>query len=379
MTAYIILIFEFFYIYIHIGDGTNDVGALKMSHVGISIISVPDVEAKQREALDGLAKIRTEEENGNKKEKKGKKKKKKNRKKNWEEHVKALAEAEEELNSVSLGDASVASPFTSRVTSIRCTKDVLQRGRCTLVTMLQIYKVLGVNCLVNALVLSSLHLVGAKQGDAQLTAVGLVVASLFFFITKGQPLDKLSKRRPPSSILSVEALVSIVVQFGIHFLCIMAVTHMSCIFLDPKYDPSLVPDGAFNPNTLNTATFLITVQATVTTFVVNYRGRPFMQDLHENKIMMRSLQLCYGLLFICALELFPPINDLLQLAPLPSASSVDLLVSNGIERNSSPIILHVLNPLLTTIGFKASLCLFMALDSLVAYVAERALLKIFEG
>mgnify|MGYP001481194107 CR=1 FL=1 len=78
--------------------------------------------------------------------KKKAKKKKKGRKKAWEEHLKALAEAEDELNNVSLGDASVASPFTSRVTSIRCTKDVLQRGRCTLVTMLQIYKILGVNC-----------------------------------------------------------------------------------------------------------------------------------------------------------------------------------------------------------------------------------------
>ena len=28
---------------------------------------------------------------------------------------------------IALGDASVASPFTSRATSIKCTKDVLQR------------------------------------------------------------------------------------------------------------------------------------------------------------------------------------------------------------------------------------------------------------
>lgn len=341
-----------------------------MSHVGISIISVPDVEAKQRDALSGLAKIRDEETKKGLQDKKKAKKRKKGRKKAWEDHVRALAEAEDELNNVSLGDASVASPFTSRVTSIRCTKDVLQRGRCTLVTMLQIYKILGVNCLVNALVLSNLHLAGAKQGDTQLTAVGLVVAGLFFFVTKGQPLDKLSKQRPPSSILTIQAILSIVVQFSVHFICIMGVTIMSKGFLDPKYDPSLVPDGAFNPNTLNTATFLITVQATVNTFVVNYRGRPFMEDLKENKLMMRGLQVCYGLLFVCAMEVFPPINDLLQLAPLPTTPPH--------IQESSEIHYEAINALTSAIGFKSALCLFMVADTVVAYLLENALVNILK-
>ena len=128
------------------GDGTNDVGALKMSHVGISIISVPDLEAKQRDALGGLEQIQQEnrkDREKNRKYKNGKKSKKKKQKQTFEGHLKALAEAEEEISNVALGDASVASPFTSRATSIKCTKDVLQRGRCTLVTMLQIYKILG--------------------------------------------------------------------------------------------------------------------------------------------------------------------------------------------------------------------------------------------
>eukprot|EP00518_Triparma_eleuthera_P016316 CAMPEP_0197564458 /NCGR_PEP_ID=MMETSP1320-20131121/30447_1 /TAXON_ID=91990 /ORGANISM="Bolidomonas sp., Strain RCC2347" /LENGTH=71 /DNA_ID=CAMNT_0043126369 /DNA_START=30 /DNA_END=241 /DNA_ORIENTATION=- len=36
------------------GDGTNDVGALKQAHVGISLISVPEVESKTRKALTGI-------------------------------------------------------------------------------------------------------------------------------------------------------------------------------------------------------------------------------------------------------------------------------------------------------------------------------------
>merc|ERR1712157_162350 len=134
------------------GDGTNDVGALKHAHVGISIISSPAIEAKERKTKEEL----------------GKKTKKQRRK----ALLKQLQQTQDELHYVALGDASVASPFTSRSMSITCCKDVIQQGRCTLVTMIQIYKILGVNCLVNALVLSYLHMYGVKQGDRQLTAIG---------------------------------------------------------------------------------------------------------------------------------------------------------------------------------------------------------------
>jgi P-type ATPase of unknown pump specificity (type V) len=348
------------------GDGTNDVGALKMSHCGISIISVPDLEAKQREAIHGLTSAQEGKTNKDVK-------KSKIRSKKLEDHMRALAEAEEELHNVALGDASVASPFTSRATSIKCTKDVLQRGRCTLVTMTQIYKILGVNCLVNALVLSSLHLSGAKQGDYQLTVVGIVVAGLFFLVTKGQPVNKLSPHRPPPSVLCRQVVSSIASQFAIHFTCITAITVSSKFYLDP-YDPSLVPDGAFNPNTLNSATFLMTVLTTVNTFVVNYHGRPYMQDLVENKMMLRSVQMCYIVLFGCALELFPPLNDFLQLASFPSPrEAMEMLIHSKTSSYSRWCVQFI-----DGLGFKWVLCGFMIADTLLSYFVEKYLVSYFE-
>ena len=153
------------------GDGTNDVGALKQAHVGISLISVPEIEKKRREALDGVRLLQKAEKLSRKLEKAAKagdlqkvaeleKQQKKAEKKtrgggptNASIKVK-MKEADEELSFVSLGDASVASPFTYRGTSIDCCKQVILQGRCTLVIMLQIYKILGVNCLVTALILS---------------------------------------------------------------------------------------------------------------------------------------------------------------------------------------------------------------------------------
>jgi cation-transporting ATPase 13A1 len=165
------------------GDGTNDVGALRRAHVGISIISAPEVEAKQRSATEAISRVKAEHKRERKEKKKGKKSSgstRQNASSTLEESLRQLQEVQEELNYVELGDASVASPFTSRTASIKCCKDVLQQGRCTLVTMLQIYKILGINCLVNAMVLSTLFLNGVKQGDRQLTILGVAVVSVCF-------------------------------------------------------------------------------------------------------------------------------------------------------------------------------------------------------
>ena len=351
------------------GDGTNDVGALKQAHVGVSIISVPELEGKQRLANDVISAVRSVEkrERRSSKTKKTSSKggSKRKRAEQVERSLRALAEAEDELNFVSLGNASVASPFTSRKTSIRCCKDILQQGRCTLAIMTQIYKILGVQCLVNALVLTMLHQKGVKQGDRQLTAVGMVVAVLFLFVTRGKPLKRLSPQQPPSSVLCKETMISIFLQFSIHFAAIITVTLISDAYVDP-YDPSIVPDGPFYPNTLNTATFLVTVLTTVNTFLVNYRGRPYMESLSENVLLFRSIQACYFVLFVCVLDVFPPLNQLMQLSPLPRTGppSFQHLGDDGCAFG---LLLEAVN----CVGFRFSLCIIMSFDTMMVTLAEK--------
>jgi cation-transporting ATPase 13A1 len=329
-------------------------GALQKAHVGVSIISVPDVESKQRDALDAIK--------SKQKKRRKDKKPKKLEDNQLEGYLKELAEAEDELMHVSLGNASVASPFTARKTSIRCCKDILQQGRCTLVTMIQIYKILGVNCLVTALVLTKLHQVGVKQGDRQMTAQGVVIAGLFLFVTRGKPISKLSKQKPSPSILCATTLISIAAQFGVHFVTIMAVTHMSEIFVDP-YDPSMVPDGPFVPNTLNTSTFLATGLCLINTFVVNYTGRPFVENLHENTLLFRSIVFCYFAIFVCTMDIFPPLNQLLQLSTLPSEKAPVYY-----EQSSS-----LINQATEMYGFRTLLAALMCFDTACVMASESSI------
>lgn len=131
------------------GDGTNDVGALKQAHIGISIVNSPSEERARRDAGGGKQSA-------------------------LQKGLRALEE-EDDSQVVRLGDASIASPFTSKSSSIRVVKQLVRQGRCTLVTTIQMYKILGVNCLITAYYLSTLYINGVKNGDQQLTVIGVRV------------------------------------------------------------------------------------------------------------------------------------------------------------------------------------------------------------
>jgi cation-transporting ATPase 13A1 len=364
------------------GDGTNDVGALKASHVGISLVSVPEIEKIKRNAGDDI-KLLQKVEKCRKKVEKAKKsgdsakieeaeKLLKKAKKKAEvagstssSITRMLREADEELSTVALGDASVASPFTYRGTSIDCCKQVILQGRCTLVIMLQIYKILGVNCLVTALVLSKLTMLGVKQGDWQLTSQGLIVAALFFLISLAKPLSTLSATRPPSSVLCAKALVSIASQFAVHYTAIMAAVAVSLPFLDPD-DTSNTMDGPFNPTPLNSSTFLIQLCVIVNVFATNYVGHPFMQSLRENKLLFRGLLLAAFLLVVVVTEAFPPLNDLVQMGPMPDADALGLEGAVAMPEWGAVIATQ------TALGLKGCLLAIMAADTLGVAITERA-------
>jgi cation-transporting ATPase 13A1 len=324
------------------GDGTNDVGALRAAHVGISIVNNPELETLvESKSSGGRSGTRTSKSTGSSSATVGQ-----------DRLARALAEQElQELDPtlVKLGDASIASPFTSRRTSIDAVLSVMRQGRCTLVTMLQIFKVLALNCLCSAYFMSALYLRGLKQGDYQMTAAGLLTAGLFFFLSQAKPMPTLAPYAPPASVFSASVLYSIIGQFIVHIATVLLTVYM-CDYFDMTtagddsvlqldsvaavsggggaYTASVlarqvhrrisIPDSAFHPNLLNSAMYIIGVLIQTNNFVVNYRGEPFTQSLVDNKPLLRSVQLIYLVLFIALTEVFTPLNDLLQLITFPN-------------------------------------------------------------
>lgn len=158
-----------------------------------------------------------------------------------------------------------------------------------------------------------------------MTASGLIVAALFFFLSQAKPLQRIAPQRPPHSIFVASVSLSIAGQFLVHFVSLLATLRLCESYLSHD-DFSLSADGKFQPNIVNSAVFLLSSLMQINNFVINYRGQPFTQGIMENTLLWRSVLVLYGLILLIAGGQVEPLNDLLQMAPFPSSQFQGILV-----------------------------------------------------
>ncbi|KAJ1386496.1 P-type ATPase [Sesbania bispinosa] len=330
------------------GDGTNDVGALKQADVGVALLNaVPPTKSgnsstdssgedgaksvkqkKSKPALETSGKTVSPIGEGTSKAKVASKSDSTSHSSGnrhqaaVEMQKQKLKKMIDELNEegdgrapiVKLGDASMASPFTAKHASVAPTTDIIRQGRSTLVTTLQMFKILGLNCLATAYVLSVMYLDGVKLGDIQATISGVFTAAFFLFISHARPLPTLSTERPHPNIFCAYVFLSLLGQFSIHLLFLIssvreAEKHMP--------DECIEPDSDFHPNLVNTVSYMVGMMLQVATFAVNYMGHPFNQSIPENKPFLYALAAAVGFFTVITSDLFRDLNDWLKLVPLP--------------------------------------------------------------
>lgn len=323
------------------GDGTNDVGALKQAHVGVALLSTtPAVGgaqegSQQKKELTKLQDRTSSKPTTTRKRKRITKVRRDGSMKSAREgsepkqltKEELLARKVEELNSsladssdepplVKLGDASIASPFTSKRMTIESCVSIVRQGRCTLATTMQMYQILALNCLIQAYSLSVLRLDGVKIGDTQMTIDAFVIAIAFFLIARSKPLKKLSPERPATSIFAPALFVSLLGQFVIHVGALIWITSIAKGFLPDDF--KAVVDGEFAPNVLNSVVYLLSTAQQVSVFLVNYKGRPHMEGLFDNRALLNMLCVSGSIVVLCTLGVSEQLNDFMQLAPWPN-------------------------------------------------------------
>merc|ERR1719171_1905384 len=224
--------------------------------------------------------------------------------------------ASQDVPIVRLGDASIASPFTYKGDSVKCSTHILRCGRATLATVLMMYKIMGLNSIMSAFAMSVLTLDGVKLGDGQTAAESLFSSACFFLVSRSAPAKNLAKQLPTTSIFAWEALTTLVIQLIIHMSVLLYGWQLACSFRSADYRRDL--DGEFEPNLTNTVVFQLLAAMHASAFLANYQGHPFMQPLTSNKALLYSMVAFVSLIFLTAAELIPDLNELLSLVPSPN-------------------------------------------------------------
>ncbi|CAM9010849.1 unnamed protein product [Wickerhamomyces anomalus] len=223
-------------------------------------------------------------------------------------------EEDSEAPTLKLGDASVAAPFTSKLANVSTVTNIIRQGRCALVSTIQMYKILALNCLISAYSLSVIYLAGVKFGDGQATVSGLLISVCFLSISRGRPVEKLSKERPQPGIFNIYIMGSILGQFAVHIATLVYIT-AEIYKLEPR-EPKPDLEKKFAPSLLNTGIFLIQLAQQVSTFAVNYQGLPFRESIKDNKGMYYGLLGVAGLALAGSTEFIPELNEAMKFVPM---------------------------------------------------------------
>ena len=226
---------------------------------------------------------------------------------------------------IKLGDASVAAPFTSKLANVVAIPNIIRQGRCTLVSTIQMYKILALNCLISAYSLSVLYLDGIKFGDGQMTISGMLMSVCFLSLSRAKPVEQLSKERPQPNIFNTYIIGSVLGQFALHIVTLIYISNW-VQQKEPK-DDSFDPDAEseFAPSLLNSAIYLLQLVQQISTFACNYQGRPFRESIRENRGMYWGIVLVTGIAFSCALEFVPEINERMKLVKFEPDFQVRIL------------------------------------------------------
>lgn len=262
------------------GDGTNDVGALKQAHVGLALLDgkpedlpkimkqMQTVAMKKRQIAMEKSRLDFEKRYGVAAHANADQARQVQERMQRKIEEMSLTLEEEEVPMVRLGDASVAAPFTSKISTVMAVCNIVRQGRCTLVTTMQMYKILALNSLISAYGLSVLHLEGIRYGDFQVTVTGMLLAGCFLFLSKSQPIEKLAAKRPQPNIFNWYVLLSVLLQFFLHVSVLYYILSGATRW---SFRMKADENTKFVPGLINTAVFLLSLLMQVSTFVVNYQ------------------------------------------------------------------------------------------------------------
>eukprot|EP00118_Oscarella_pearsei_P000130 m.4280 g.4280 ORF g.4280 m.4280 type:complete len:183 (+) comp10495_c0_seq1:2995-3543(+) len=166
----------------------------------------------------------------------------------------------------------------------------------------------------------------------------MLLAGCFLFISRSKPLTTLSKERPLPNIFNLYTLLTVCLQFGAHFACLIFLVKESKALLPPSGEEFADLEKDFEMTVLNSTVFLIGMTMQVTTFAVNYKGHPFMASLKENKPLLIAIGISYSVVALLAAGLAPDLSSQFEIVEFSPEFQKKLVLVLAIDCIASLII-----------------------------------------
>ncbi|KAJ7306345.1 hypothetical protein JRQ81_009687 [Phrynocephalus forsythii] len=199
--------------------------------------------------------------------------------------------------SLSEAEASVASPFTSRLANIECVPVIMREGRCSLVTSFGVFKYMALYSLVQFVSVLLLYTINTNLGDLQFLFFDLIITTtVAALMGKTAPAKHLGPQRPQGALLSVVVLGSLLLQTTL-IIAVQVISYFITIsqaWFIPLNSTVTAPHNL--PNYENTVLFCISGFQYLTLAVAMSKGHPFRKPLYTNVVFLVALIALFGLM-----------------------------------------------------------------------------------
>ncbi|XP_068601873.1 polyamine-transporting ATPase 13A2 [Brachionichthys hirsutus] len=190
--------------------------------------------------------------------------------------------------SLSEAEASVASPFTSKIDNISCVPMLIREARCSLVTSFSLFKYMALYSLIQFCSVLILYTMKTVVFDAQFLYTDLFLVTFVAVVMgRGGPSVALHPSRPPASLLSLPVLGSIFIH-----LCLAFLGQLGGVLIATSED-WYVPLNltGYVPSIENTTVFYSSGFQYIFIAVVVTKGYPHKKPLYHNVLFLCLLLL----------------------------------------------------------------------------------------
>ncbi|XP_072442697.1 polyamine-transporting ATPase 13A2 isoform X5 [Chiloscyllium punctatum] len=214
--------------------------------------------------------------------------------------------------SLSEAEASVASPFTSKIDNIECVPMVIREGRASLVTSFGVFKYMAMYSMIQFVSVLILYTINSNLGDWQYLYFDLVITTtVAVLMGRTGPAKELVAQRPVGSLINVSILGSLLLQTLLVIL-IQVLTY-TVTTTQSWFVPVNGSTSNKLPNYENTALFCVSGFQYLILATVLSKGHPFRKPLYSNVLFLLSLILLYALMVFLTLYPLQFIRQILQL------------------------------------------------------------------